>query len=188
MPHLQPTHEAVTADVTLRDGASAQVRALGDSDSAALERFIAGLSEETIYYRFLTTGISRESLVGELSPRRGCLVLVAMFEEKIVGLASYCRSGLKTAEVGLLIADEYQGKGLGTGLTGRIVRAANLDGISMLEAIVDWGNTRMIELVRNLGFPTSEKVEPDLVRIRFPTSTDPGTLAEFQDKWVFRVD
>ncbi|HKT21027.1 MAG TPA: GNAT family N-acetyltransferase, partial [Nitrososphaerales archaeon] len=129
----------------------------------------------------------RETLVSELSPRPGCLSLVAVVGERIVGLTSYCRSGQESAEVGLLIVDEYQGRGLGTQLTERIARAANEDGISVFEAIIDWNNTRMIELVRNLGFPTSEKVEPELIRIRFPTSIDPVTIAEFQERWVFKA-
>ena len=127
-------------------------------------------------------------MVRELSPRPGCVPLVALKDGRIVGLSSYCRSGPEAAEVGLLIADGYQGRGLGTGLTERIARSANEAGVSMFEAIIDWSNTRMIELVRNLGFPTSEKVEPELIRIRFPTSIDPVTIGEFQERWVFRAD
>lgn len=186
MSNLRTRSNAVTADFVLRDGTKAKVRTLRPSDSVALEKFVGSLSEESIYYRFLTTGISRETLVSELSPRSGCLSLVAVVEDRIVGLSSYCRSGPEAAEVGLLIIDEYQGRGLGTALTERIARAANEDGISMFEAVIDWNNTRMIELVRNLGFPTSEKVECELIRIRFPTSIDPITIAEFQEKWVFK--
>jgi RimJ/RimL family protein N-acetyltransferase len=161
------------------------IRSLDGDDSPALAEFVEGLSEDAIYNRFLTSGISREALLSELSPRPGCLSLIAVVGDRIVGLASYCRSGKETAEVGLLIDDAYQGKGLGTGLTEKIARAGNEDGISMFEAIIDWNNTKMIELVRKLGFPTSEKVEPQLIRIRFPTSIDPVTIEEFQERWVF---
>jgi acetate---CoA ligase (ADP-forming) len=171
----------------MRDGTDVEVRVLRPGDSDALEEFVDGLSEDSIYYRFLTAGISKETLVSELSPRPGCLSLIAIVRERIVGLASYCRSGPEMAEVGLLIADDFQGKGLGTGLTERIARAANEDGISAFEAVIDWNNTRMIELVRTLGFPTSERVEPELIRIRFPTSIDPITISEFQEKWVFKA-
>lgn len=177
----------MTADLEMRDGTSVQIRVLRESDIAELGRFVDGLSEDSVYYRFLTSGMSREALLREVSPKPGCVSLVAAVKGRIVGLSSYCRSGSGTAEVGLLIIDEYQGRGLGAGLTERIARAANQDGIAMFEAIIDWNNTRMIELVRNLGFPTSEKVEPELIRIRFPTSIDAVTLAEFQDRWVFRA-
>lgn len=186
MSNVQPQRSGVLADLAMRDGSSAEVRVLRPGDSTALESFVDGLSEDSIYYRFLTLGISKATLVSELSPRPGCLSLIAVVNERIVGLSSYCRSGTETAEVGLLIADDFQGKGLGTGLTERIARAANEDGVSMFEAVIDWNNTRMIELVRNLGFPTSERVEPELIRIRFPTSIDPITISEFQEKWVFK--
>lgn len=188
MSGLRPQHEGITADLVTRDGAVARVRVLRPGDTLELERFVDGLSEDSIYYRFLTSGISRETLVSELSPTPGSLSLIAVMDDRIVGLSSYCRSGKETAEVGLLILDGFQGRGLGTGLTERIARAANEDGISMFEAIIGWNNTRMIELVRNLGFPTSEKVEPELIRIRFPTSVDPLTIAEFQERWMFRAD
>ena len=184
---LQPQRNGVTEDLALRDGTSARVRVLRPSDSAMLESFVDALSEETIYFRFLTSGVSRETLMRELSPTPGCFSIAAVVDDRIVGLSSYCRTGAETAELGLLVSDECQGKGIGTGLTARIVRAANEDGISALEAMVDWNNMRMIRLVRNLGFPTSEKVEPDLIRIRFPTSIDPVTISEFQEKWVFRA-
>ena len=95
----------------MRDGTDVKVRVLRPGDSAALEKFVDGLSEDSIYYRFLTAGVSKETLVSELSPRPACLSLVAIVGERIVGLASYCRSSPEMAEVGLLIADDFQGKG-----------------------------------------------------------------------------
>ena len=187
MSGLEKRGDPVTADLALRDGTIARVKVVETEGRGDLEKFVGGLSEDTIFYRFLTVGISREALVSELSPRTGCLSLAAVVEGEIVGLASYCRTAPEAAEVGLLVADGYQGKGVGTGLTERIARAANREGVSVFEAIIDWNNTRMIKLVRNLGFPTSERVEPELIRVRFPTSIDPVTIAEFQEKWVFGV-
>ncbi|MDE1853313.1 MAG: GNAT family N-acetyltransferase [Thaumarchaeota archaeon] len=106
----------------------------------------------------------------------------------MVGHAAYYRNDAETAEIGLLVLDKYQGLGLGTMLTERIARSAHGEGISMFETIIGWNNPRMIRMMRNMGFPTSERVEPDLIRIRFPTSIDPVTIKEFQDKWVFLPD
>lgn len=77
---------------------------------------------------------------------------------------------------------------MGTRLIGAIAREANSAGVTMFEAIIDRNNTRMIKMLRGMGFPTSEKVEQDLIRIRFPTSIDPVSIAEFQEKWVFRPE
>ena len=173
---------------TLRSGAIVQIRDLREDDSERLERFVDALSEDTIYFRFLVTGIDRSVLLDQLSPRPGAFILVALEEGAMVGHAAYFKSGTEAAEVGLLVLDAYQGEGLGTRLIEGIARAANLGGVSMFETIIDWNNTRMIKMVRDLGFPTSERVEPDLIRIRFPTSIDPVSLEEFQEKWVFKPE
>ena len=170
---------------TLRDGTVVSVRQLRVGDREALERFVDALSEDSIYFRFLASGIDRELLLDQLSPRAGGLTLVAVEGAAIVGHVAYYRSDSEAAEVGALIRDGYQGRGLGTMLIERIARAANAEGVSVFEAIIGWNNTRMIKMVRSMGFPTSEKVEPDVIRIRFPTSIDPVSTSEFQEKWVF---
>lgn len=172
----------------LRDGTESVIREIRDEDRAKLERFVDGLSEDTVYFRFLASGIDRGVLIEQLSPRRGGRTLVAVLGQEIVGHVAYYKSESDAAEVGILILDGYQGKGLGTRLIEAIAQTANLDGITVFETIIDWNNTRMIRMVRSMGFPTSEKVEPDLIRIRFPTSIDPVSIAKFQERWVFGPD
>jgi GNAT superfamily N-acetyltransferase len=177
-----------TQAIVLRDGSTAYVRELGPEDDRSLTVFVGQLSEDAIYYRFLTSGISKEAVFSELSPKLGSYVLAAFKEGAVIGIASYTSSGPEAAEVGLLVLDAFQKMGVGTALTEMVARAANRRGVSVFEAIIDWSNTKMIELVRNLGFPTSEKVEPEYIRMRFPTSIDPVTIAEFQERWAFGPD
>ena len=182
---LAPVVEGRSA-FTLRDGSAVTLRELQDDDRGMLERFIDQLSEDTIYFRFLASGLDRQVLIDQLSPRPGAYALVAVGGGAIVGHVAYFRSQSDAAEIGVLILDSYQGKGLGTRLIESIARAANAKGVTVFEAIIGWNNTRMIRMVRSMGFPTSEKVEPDLIRIRFPTSIDPVSIAEFQERWVFQ--
>lgn len=176
------------SDFKLKDGSAVALRELLDEDRSMLERFVDRLSEDTIYFRFLASGVNREVIVEQLSPRPGAYALVAVAGGAIVGHAAYFKSQPDAAEIGVLILDSYHGKGLGTRLIESIARAANANGITVFEAIISWNNTRMIRMVRNMGFPTSEKVESDLIRIRFPTSIDPVSIAEFQEKWMFLPD
>ena len=67
----------------------------------------------------------------------------------------------------------------------KIARAANVAGISVFETIASLQNMRMIEMVRNMGFPTSVKIEPDLIRVRLPTSIDPVSIDEFNTRWTY---
>lgn len=170
----------------LRDGVEVLIRELCESDDPALHGFVAELSEEAIYFRFLTGGIDAGLLFRELSPKSDRFTLVAVLRDRIVAHAVFYRATHGPAEIGLLVLDECQGRGLGTRLIEMLAREANDEGITAFEAVIGWNNTRMIRMVRHMGFPTSEKVEPDLIRIRFPTSIDPVSISEFQEQWRFR--
>jgi GNAT superfamily N-acetyltransferase len=185
MSSLQASKDRFESQVTLRDGTLLTLRELRTEDSLLLERFADSLSEETIHFRFLGSSMDIQVLLKELAPRPDSFTLVAVWGGGLVGHAAYYRSGLETAEVGLLVSDAFQGRGLGTAMVEGIARAANEAGISLFETIIGWENLRMIKMVRAMGFPTSEKVESEVVRIRFPTSIDPVTIKEFQDRWVF---
>ena len=169
----------------LRDGRRMSIGRLVAADEGPLRDFVSNLSEEDIYFRFLTTGIAKEVLLRELSPKPECYALVAKDGDKIGAHAVFYRSSGEPAEIGVLVLEGYQGEGLGTRMIEMLAREANDEGISAFEAVIGWNNTRMIRLVRTMGFPTSEKVEPDLIRIRFPTSIDPVSIEEFQERWVF---
>ena len=173
-------------DVTLRDGTLVHLRRAVPEDAGLLERFLNALSEDTVSLRFLELPADRRTLLRQLAPAPNNFVLVAVKGgTTIIGHAAYYTSGKESAEVGLTILDEYQGKGLGTMMVERIARAANCAGISVFETIIGWENTGMITMVRSMGFPTAVKVEPDVIRIRFPTSIDPVTIEEFQSRWTF---
>ncbi len=105
-------------DVLLADGTTARVRAIRPDDAAALVAFHAGLSPETVVLRFFgphprlsdaevvrfTTvdGVDRVALVAE---RAG----------DVVGVARYDRPPTSDeAEVAFVVADAFQGRGVGT--------------------------------------------------------------------------
>ena len=60
----------------------------------------------------------------------------------------------ETAEYAALVEDGWQGLGLGSALTERLVGAARGRGIRRLYALVTPGNERMVRLLRGLGLPT----------------------------------
>jgi acetate---CoA ligase (ADP-forming) len=185
---LETVVDGLIADVTLRDGTTVRLRRAVAEDKAMLEQFLNSLSEETVSLRFLESPADRRALLRQVLPGPDNYVLVAIKDDGvIVGHSAYYKSSAESAEVGLTILDEYQGKGLGTIMVEKIARAANLAGIFVFETIISWENTRMVKMVRSMGFPTAVKVEPDLIRIRFPTSIDPVTIEEFHARWGYPV-
>jgi acetyl coenzyme A synthetase (ADP forming)-like protein len=168
-------------DVVLRDGSLAHVRPVRPGDRDLLVDFIKTLSSESLYLRFLH-GLKREEAVKELIPSPGQFALLAMREEMAIGHAIFAITLPGKADAAVVVADAYQGKGLGTILLGQLTQAAIEAGISELEAHVAPENAPMLQVLRELGFPTILKSEPGLIHVTFPTSLLPEALVHFEQR------
>jgi acetate---CoA ligase (ADP-forming) len=169
-------------DVVLRDGSLAHVRPVRSEDQSLLVRFIENLSTETFYLRFLHE-VTPEEAVKVMMPGTGRFALLVMREGMVIGHAVYAITiPEKVAEAAVVVADAYQGKGLGTILLGQLTQAAIAAGISMLEAQVAPENAQMLQVLRELGFPTVLKSEPGFIRVTFPVSILPEALERFEQR------
>jgi acetyltransferase len=140
------------------------LRPIRPDDAQALQDFIRSLSEEARYMRFV-------SMMRELTPSmlsRYTLVdyhrelaLVATTEllqpdgqkrETIIGLAHYLRNpDGRGAEYALVVADDWQSRGLGRRLMGRLIEAAREQGLAYVEGLVLSNNRPMLSLMTSLG-------------------------------------
>jgi acetyl coenzyme A synthetase (ADP forming)-like protein len=166
-------------DVVLSDGSLAHVRPVRPEDRALLLGLIDSLSPESLYSRFLRVPDPEEA-AEELMPGPGQFALVALRDELAIGHAIYTVIRPGRAEPAVIVADDYQGKGLGTILLGQLTQAAIAAGISELETHVPPENAPILHVLRELGFPTVLKGEPGLVRVTFPASIQPEALARFE--------
>src|SRR5438105_8872631 len=92
--------------------------------------------------------------------------LVATSATEVVGHAVYIVTGGRRAEMGLAVADSFQGRGLGLLLFAQLADAAAGAGIEVFEAVVRADNTRMLELLRESGFPLRVRSEPGEIPCR----------------------
>ena len=169
-------------DVVMRDGSLAHVRPVRSEDQNLLIHFIKDLSAETFYLRFLHK-VRPEEAVRGMMPGTDRFALLVMREEMVIGHAVYAITiPEKAADAAVVVADEFQGKGLGTILLGQLTQAAIAAGISMLEAQVAPENARMLQVLRELGFPTVLKSEPGFIRVTFPVSLLPEALERFEQR------
>jgi acetate---CoA ligase (ADP-forming) len=168
-------------DVVLRDGSLAHVRPVYPDDQALLLRFIENLSSETRYLRFLHF-MKAEQAVKELMPSDGQFALLALREDMAIGHAIYAKTLPGMANPAVVVSDAYQSKGLGTILLGQLIQAAIEAGISVFEAEVAPENARMLQVLRELGFPTVLKSEPGFIRVTFPASQLPEALVRFEQR------
>jgi acetate---CoA ligase (ADP-forming) len=173
-------------DVALRDGSTIRVRPIRPDDAPALRDFWGRLSDESRAFRFFSSGANLDQAAErgadvDYETRYG-LVALRGGNERVVGNASYVSSGAGRAEVAFAIADDLQGKGLGTILLAHLAEAATEAGIGLFEAEVLAGNHRMVEVFRESGFPVETSSEPGSIHVELPTSLSAEAHEHFENR------
>lgn len=184
MTATYPQHREAT--VVLRDGSTLTVRPIRQDDSAELARFYSSLSLESRVFRFFAAVANADSSVKgmvqiDYTTSYG-IVAIAGAQPQIVGHAMYVQIEARKAELALAVADAYQGRGLGTILLGQLAEAAAAAGLDMLEAVVRPENHRMLQMLRESGFPVHARSEPGEVHADLPTALTPDGLRHFEDR------
>ena len=174
------------ATIVLRDGSTLSVRPIQPGDGQGLTKFYAALSMESRVFRFFAAVNVGEASVKRMTDvdylNRFGLVALAGPDHQVVGHAMYVAIERTKAELALAVADAYQGRGLGTILLGQLVQAADHAGIDVLEAVVMPANHRMLEVLRESGFPIQSRSEPGEIYVELPTSLTPEALSQFDDR------
>jgi acetyltransferase len=142
------------------DGTPVTLRALRPEDLDRELEFIGGLSEETLHLRlqYAARGVSREEAARLLQlDYRDTLAVAALVPaeagERIVGVSRYARMpGTDHAECAIVVADVWQGRGLGMELMRSLGAAARARGIRFLEGTALGENRRILDWARRFGF------------------------------------
>lgn len=174
------------SDAVLADGSTVHLRPIRSSDRSALTALHDSLSAETVYYRFF-------SALPHLSPallERFTTVdyvdrfaLVAEKGDRFVAVARYDRiPGRDDAEVAFVVADDYQGKGLGTLLLEHLAVAAKHAGVRRFVADTLPENQRMLRVFTEAGFGARRSFEGGVVRVSFPLEPTEESVAAMQDR------
>jgi GNAT superfamily N-acetyltransferase len=155
---------------TLKDGRRVLIRPIRIDDVARNARFLDELSPPSKHFLFLG-GISRLS---EDALRRLCdpdyahdMAFVALEADAARGAAprqvGVCRyagaDSPQGAEISVAVADDWQHRGLGKRLLGRLIDYARAHGVKRLYSMDSMTNSRMRQLARDIGF--SEQPDPD---------------------------
>jgi acetyltransferase len=169
---IHPYPQEWRSSFTAANGQDVTIRPIRPEDAVFEARFIAGLSSASRYSRFLSS--MREADAATIArftqvdyDREMAFVAVADTDagEQFVGVGRYVtdpdRSG---CEFAVVVADAWQGRGLGCHLIGRLMTHAKTRGIERFWGVVMGGNQRMTALMRHLEFEASpEPGEPGLV-------------------------
>jgi RimJ/RimL family protein N-acetyltransferase len=162
----------ISGVLTLRDGTCVRVREIRAEDAAALQRLVGRSSERSIELRFfgpmkeLSDEKARRFAEVDGVDRFALVALDPGDEDEIVAVVRYERErDTDGAEYAALVEDRFQGRGLGIGLTRRLIEAARERGIGRLHALVLRENMRMLALLRSLELPEHKRWENGLEHI-----------------------
>ncbi len=181
---------AAAVDVILRDGSTLRLRAPTEDDVGALVAFFSALSERSLYLRF--HGVRRvdralvEHFVDPDWQERGVLVGVLADEagaERIVAVAEFMRlHDESSAEVAFAVADELQGRGIGTRLLEQLAVRAAATGIESFVAEVLPENTQMLSVFQSAGFDVVRELEGGEIEVRFPIASTEAFRARVDER------
>ncbi len=87
-------------------------------------------------------------------------------QHEIIGVGSLIKEqNTKSAEVALLVADQFQRKGLGTELLRRLIQVGRDEHLQRLTGDILIENRGMQEICRKLGFRLQYSLEDQLVAV-----------------------
>jgi acetyltransferase len=144
----------------LSSGQSLRVRPVRHDDGELEEAFVCALSLESRYHRMLSGGVKVTpewiDSMTHIDYRRHMAFAVTTTSngmEQFVGVGRYVVDALESsADVALVIADAWQGRGLGRRLLDLLLEHAASAGIVEAAGVVLTTNVAMLRLARSLGF------------------------------------
>jgi len=147
--------------MTTKDGSELQVRPVKAVDEEMLSDMFYDLSDQTIINRFFSMlksmphrKLQQLCCIDYLNEMSLVAIAGSPPKQKIVGLGSYhLNPATQRAEIAFLVADAWQGRGIGTYLMQMLVKIAKSRNIKGFTAEVLRDNVAMIALMHKSGVP-----------------------------------
>lgn len=158
----------------LADGTGITIRPVKPEDAEMMQEFVHGLSEESRYFRFISTlhELSQKMLVRFTQidyDREMALMGVTREGDRDVelGAARYAiNPDGESCEFALVVGDAWQGKGIGSKLMLSLMDVARAKGLRTIEGDVLSNNAKMLKLMTTLGFAVHiNEEDPSLKRV-----------------------
>lgn len=156
----------------LRDGSTAEIRALRPEDEAAMLAALAQASAQSLQRRFFVkkrhfSDKERAFFVDiDFKNHVGLVVLAEDAGRKtIVGGGRYIVFEPGRAEMAFMVIDAWQGRGIGSILMGHLVKLAGAAGLKELTAEVLAENAAMLKVFAKFGFKSGSRHDPQAIHL-----------------------
>lgn len=164
--HPYPAH--LVKQVQLSDGVNLTIRPIRPEDAEIEQEFVRRLSPQSRYFRFMqaVSELTQSMLIRFTQidyDREMALIAVEEDEqgrETQVAVARYTvNPDQDSCEFALTVADEWQGRGIGSQLLRELMDVARSRGLSLIEGEVLAENRNMLSLMERLDF--SIRIDPE---------------------------
>ncbi len=151
----------------LKDGTPVLIRPMKPEDEPMVVQLLDNCSDQTLYFRYFR--------VIKTWPHEALIRFTQNDYDREIGLAAIgeppgppVMMGVgrlvmtperDAAEFAVIVADPWQGKGLGPKLIGRVIEIARENGVKVLAGDVLSENQAMLDLVRGMGFTVQSPQE-----------------------------
>lgn len=157
---IHPYPANLVTHFQLSDGRDFTIRPIRPEDAEMEQQFVRQLSDESKYFRFMhrVHELTQKMLVRFTQIDYDYeMALIAVTEnegqEQELGVARYVTNpDGRSCEFALVIADQWQHHGIGQRLMRQLIEIARNRGLESMQGEVLSGNSRMLKLVRLLGF------------------------------------
>ena len=165
---IRPYPAQYISTFTLSDATPIVIRPIRPEDEPQMVRFHQSLSEQSVHFRYFGS-LNVESRTAHERLVRTCfndydreIALVAECDKEIIGVARLIKGhGTNEAEFAILIADAWQGMGIGTELLKLLVKIGRAEKLQRITGRILAENTTMLEVSRNIGFELQWRAEED---------------------------
>lgn len=152
---------------TTKTGLSIFLRPVRIDDEPQLKDFFYSLSDESKYYRFISArqDMPHESLMEHVVidySREMIILAVLQHEEReeVIGMGQYgMNPGTLTADVGVIVRDDYQSQGVGEELLSHLTFIAKKNGLVGFTGEAVPENRKIIHLLEKMGFELDKQLE-----------------------------
>ncbi|MFH9726235.1 GNAT family N-acetyltransferase [Streptomyces sp. NPDC017254] len=175
VPHSQDV-------LTLPEGNEITVRRADQRDLPAARAMHDRCSARTLGLRYHgPVGDADRYLDHLLSPRFGRTLAVQTTSGRLVALGHLLWDGDET-EVALMVEDDWQRRGIGSELLGRLVAMAEEAGCASVYAVTQSSNTGMVAAMRALSLPLDYQIEEGTLVITARLASAPRPAARPQQE------
>ncbi|WP_312212799.1 GNAT family N-acetyltransferase [Pseudescherichia sp.] len=178
---IRPYPQHLEESVTLKNGDTCLFRPILPEDEPALQRFIARVTKEDLYYRYFSeiNEFTHEDLANMTQidyDREMAIVAVRRTDdgEEILGVTRAISDPDNVdAEFAVLVRSDLKGLGLGRRLLEKLIGYTRDHGLMRLNGITMPNNRGMVTLARKLCFTVDIQLEDGIVSLTLPLA-EPG--------------